>query len=242
MDKPLRGSVRPVNTKQSRTETVAAVHRILRNKYRDFSHFNKPNVLSNLVFVICSVRATEAVYRRAYARVRLAYKTNSALASATVPKLTALLKEAGRQRQKAKAIRSAVQLAIKTFGKPSFEGLSKYSDAECEQLLVQIPWVGLKVARCVMMIPLGRNVFPVDTHVWRISNRLGWVKDRTSRAFCTNTQMNKLQQRIPPVMRRSLHVNMISLGREFCLSARPRCGECPLLALCPTGAQVTRNT
>lgn len=227
---------------EGRETDIRAVHRVLQRKYGDFTHFNKSDTLDNLIFVICSVRATESVYRRVYDKVRSAYPRAAAIGGAPIAAIAAELKDAGRQRQKAKAIKAAVRLAIKTFGKASLEGLRQYSDSECEKFLRRIPWVGLKVARCVMMIPLDRPVFPVDTHVWRISRRLRWVRSgKNKRVFCTNSEMNRLQDIIPAELRKSLHVNMISLGREYCLATRPKCFSCPLAQLCPTAKSAARK-
>jgi len=215
---------------------IRRVFRILRRRYKDFAHFNKNDVLGNLIFVICSVRATEPVYRRVYDKLRARYPDAGALGAASVASIAALIKDSGRQRQKATAIRTAVRLALSTFGRADLEGLHGYTDADCQQFLMRIPWVGLKVARCIMMIPLNRSVFPVDTHVWRVCLRLGWIKQNGVKAFCSNAEMEELQALIPKNIRKSLHVNMISLGREFCHSGRPLCDKCPLRAICRTGA------
>jgi endonuclease III len=214
---------------------IRRVFRILRRRYKDFTHFNKKDVLGNLIFVICSVRATEPVYCRVYDKLLARYPNVAALGAASVTSIASVIKEAGRQRQKATAIRTAVQLALDTFGKADLEGLHEYSDSECQHFLMRIPWVGLKVARCVMMIPLNRSVFPVDTHVWRVCSRLGWIKRKGARAFCSNAEMDQLQSLIPQGIRKSLHVNMISLGREFCHAGRPKCEPCPLRTFCRTG-------
>jgi endonuclease III len=106
------------------------------------------------------------------------------------------------------------------------------SDDECEQFLLGLPGVGTKVARCVMMYSLDRQVFPVDTHCWRICRRLGWVRRTTPDGNCSRRDADRLQSRIPPELRRSLHVNMVSLGKRLCLAGSPRCDECPIGRLC----------
>jgi endonuclease III len=107
------------------------------------------------------------------------------------------------------------------------------SDEEAEAFLLSLPGVGKKVARCVLMYSLGRQVFPVDTHCWRIAQRLGWVRPTQKDKHCAPRDMDRLQSKIPPELRHSLHVNMISLGREICAPTSPRCDECPISAWCP---------
>ena len=73
----------------------------------------------------------------------------------------------------------------------------------------------------------------MDTHCWRIAKRLGWVRNTTPDGHCSEKDMDRLQAKIPPGWRFSLHVNFLSLGREICQAVRPRCDECPLTDLCP---------
>jgi len=84
-----------------------------------------------------------------------------------------------------------------------------------------------------MMYSLGKKAFPVDTHCWRISRRLGWIKSNDKHKFCTSRDMDYLQKMIPPKFRLSLHVNMISLGRDTCLARSPNCDNCVITEYCP---------
>ena len=124
-------------------------------------------------------------------------------------------------------------IIVAKFGEPTLKPLRKMSDKDAEAFLLSLPGVGKKVARCVLMYSLGRQVFPVDTHCWRIARRLGWVRPTQKDKHCAPRDMDRLQSKIPPELRYSLHVNMISLGREFCSQAAPRCDECPISAWCP---------
>ncbi|MDO8464751.1 MAG: hypothetical protein Q7S46_05795 [Gallionella sp.] len=139
----------------------------------------------------------------------------------------------GLSNQKAKAIRDLLDIIVAKFGEPTLKPLRKMSDEEAEAFLLSLPGVGKKVARCVLMYSLGRQVFPVDTHCWRIARRLGWIRPTQKDKHCAPRDMDRLQSKIPPELRYSLHVNMISLGREICTPTAPRCDECPILIWCP---------
>ena len=65
-----------------------------------------------------------------------------------------------------------------------------------------------------------------------IARRLGWVRPTQKDKHCAPRDMDRLQSKIPPELRYSLHVNLISLGREICTKT-PRCEECPIAAWCP---------
>ncbi len=87
--------------------------------------------------------------------------------------------------------------------------------------------VGLKTAACVCLFALGRDVFPVDTHVHRVCNRLGLV--RTATPDKTFLSMRPL---VPAGRAYELHTNMIRFGRRICRAQQPQCGACPLFDLC----------
>jgi endonuclease-3 len=86
----------------------------------------------------------------------------------------------------------------------------------------------------VLAFSLGRDAIPVDTHVHRVTGRLGWIDARTS----ADKAHLVLDELVPAEIRVPVHVGLIRLGREICKAGRPRCEECPLLELCPTGPVV----
>lgn len=205
----------------------------LKNRYHDFNHHNLKNPLDELLFIICSTRTAEAGYRDTYRSLKRAFPTHLQVAEAPAEYIARPMVSGGLSNQKSKAIRKIYDVLVKRFGEPTLAPLRKMGDAEAEAFLLSLPGVGKKVARCVMMYSLGRQVFPVDTHCWRIARRLGWVRPTQKDKHCAPRDMDRLQSKIPPELRHSLHVNLISLGREICTPATPRCDECPILAWCP---------
>jgi len=73
-------------------------------------------------------------------------------------------------------------------------------------------------------------VIPVDTHVFRVAGRLGWIPPKAN----ADQAHELLAAVVPPKLRVSMHVGLIRLGREICKAGRPRCEDCPLNDLCPT--------
>ena len=208
------------------------IARKLRSKYADFDHFNRRNPLDELIFIICSVQTTEVSYKRTFRALRDEFRTFEHLNEAPAEYLARPLKAGGLSAQKSKSLRIIFDSITETFGKLSLSPLKDYPNAECEAFLTSLPGVGKKVARCVMMYSLGRQVFPVDTHCWRIARRLGWIRPTTSDGHCSNRDMDRLQDKIDPEWRFSLHVNFISLGREFCTAIKPDCSACPISEHC----------
>jgi len=211
---------------------VNLVARILRGRYCDFSHYNKRNPFDELLFIICSTRTHEGNYREAFRRFRRAFPRNIDILSARVSALEAVLRDGGLSNKKARWIRSIATRLNEAFGHVTLSPLHEWSDERCEEFLTSLPGVGKKVARCVMMYSFRRHVFPVDEHCWRISTRLGWIRRTRKNRSGSPRDEDRLQARIPAGLRLSLHVNMISLGREYCVSQSPRCNACPIKSCC----------
>jgi len=211
---------------------IYSVAQILQQQYRDFAHHNKKNPLNELLFIISSVKTTGPAYEKTYRSFRSQFPTFISIANASYEKLCEVLSTGGLQNVKAKSIQKIMSTLVKRYGRPTLTPLREMSDEDCEDFLLSFPGVGKKVARCVMMYSLHRKVFPVDTHCWLISKRLGWVKERNKTRTIGDKEMDELQDKIPPELRFSLHVNMVSLGKEYCTFHFPRCNKCPLNRCC----------
>ena len=218
----------------SRAKTAEEIALRLKAVYHDFDHHNlRDDPLGELLFILCSVRTHAAGYSVTFNELRRVFPTIDSLAGATITELSKPLHSGGRAAVKAQAIRSACDGIISEFGSLSLEQLHRMSDSECETFLTSLPYVGKKVARCVMMYSLDREVFPVDLHCWRISQRLGWVRPTRPDGTCSQRDMDRLQAKIPAKLRFSLHVNMVSHGRVICTSSAPKCWDCAVNDLCP---------
>jgi endonuclease-3 len=100
-------------------------------------------------------------------------------------------------------------------------------DAARESLL-SLPGVGPKTAACVLLFALGRPAFPVDTHVWRVTRRLGLIGPKVT----ANAAHGILEEQIPPEWRHTMHIDLIQHGRRVCHALRPECERCALRARC----------
>jgi endonuclease-3 len=108
--------------------------------------------------------------------------------------------------------------------------LRELSDEQARMELVSLPGVGPKTAAVVLSFALGRDAMPVDTHVHRVTRRLGLVPPTTSAERADRI----LHELVPAGLRTPLHVALIRLGREICKAPTPRCRICPLKDICPT--------
>ncbi len=208
---------------------IEEVALVLREEYGDFAHHNKKNPLDELFFILCSVKRSEKVYTEAFKSLKRNFPRYEQLATASTNKISRAVSWGGLQNQKATAAKEIVRRLIEHFGRPTLSPLKKMSDADCEKFLISLPGVGGKVARCVMLYSFDRQVFPVDAHCWRIAKQLNWAAINDNP---TAKNVDSLQEQIPPALRFSLHVNMVSHGRKICTALSPKCGDCVIASFC----------
>ncbi len=109
-----------------------------------------------------------------------------------------------------------------------YDELKRRTSEDAWQYLRSMPGVGPKTAACVLMFDLNLPVMPVDTHVWRVSKRLGLIGPKVS----ANQAHNIFDKMVPPEWVYPLHVNLIRHGRQICLAQRPKCAQCRLYSEC----------
>lgn len=117
------------------------------------------------------------------------------------------------------------------------EQLTKRSPEEAWHYLRSLPGVGPKTAACVLMFNMGQAIMPIDTHVHRLSQRLGLIGPKVNA-----DQAHEIFARItPPKWVYSLHVHLIRHGRQVCHAQRPNCMHCPLHSECAYAGRVDNN-
>lgn len=219
---------------------VAEVADILVRRYGPWPAESDGPVVDQLVWFLLSTRTTVENCEAAYGALRARFPRWDEIPDAVETELYVPLRPAGLYRARAKNLRAALAALQVRFGSVSLESLRGWDDASCEDYLLGLPGVGLKVARCVMSFGLGRPVLAVDAHIWRVSRRLGWhdfAGEAPSRRGAD--YLNGLLPAGIDVL--SLHVNLIRLGREFCPAGEPRCGACPLTATCAAGRAAAKR-
>jgi endonuclease III len=180
-----------------------------------------------LIATILSQNTTDKNSHRAFASLYGRYDTPEKLAKAPEKEIAALIKIGGLHEQKAKLIRQVAQLVIDEYGGT----LDFVCDADPEAArkeLLSIKGVGPKTADCVLLFSCGRDVIPVDTHVFRITKRLGIVPENASHEE-THRILTEL---VPAGERGSVHVDLIRFGREVCKAQNPQHDRCFLIDLC----------
>jgi endonuclease-3 len=160
-------------------------------------------------------RVTEALFRR--------WPDPRALGRADLRAVERLLRPIGFYRMKARYVTSAAR-HVEAHGVP-----------RTREGLMEIDGVGRKVANCVLVYALGKEAIPVDTHVHRISNRLGWARTRTP------GETERVLERIVPRRHWPIrNVAFVAHGKAVCRPVGPRCGACPVERWCKKRGLRTR--
>ena len=210
------------------------VDRLLLAHYGKYPVPEKPNLPDELLYFMLSTRTTTRSCEQAFRAFKRLFPRHDAILTAPVETLAAPLKCVGLAQRRATDIQASWRILKAAFGRVTLAPLAKMPVRDAEDFLLALPGVGTKIARCFLMFGLHMNVFAVDTHIWRISQRLGWIACQGDRAP-TQKGVDAIQALVPMDDAVSLHVNMIFLGRDFCTAQEVRCAACPLRTVCTFG-------
>lgn len=151
------------------------------------------------------------------------YRTPEELAHGDLKKIQLLIKPAGLYGAKSKNIKRVAGILIDDYDSKVPKKLDE---------MIKLPGVGRKTANCVLVYGFDEPAIPVDTHVHRISNRLGWVKTKTPEK--TEEALTKF---LPKKYWIEINELLVRFGQEVCRPIGPHCTQCPLNDICPTGAE-----
>lgn len=215
------------NTTSVRIKTKNITEK-LESIYKSPCHGNKSNPLDELIYIILSIQTTSPSYQRVYKKLKSHVGSWKNIQAIKLTTLKSIIKDAGLSNQKAPRIKQIINRLISDFGKPSLNDLKDFPDDEIEKYLMSLPGVGIKTAKCVMMYSFSREVLPVDTHIMRVSKRLGLVHQDT-RYSKIHEQLENI---VSPGNRYSFHVNVLAHGQTICSAKDPKCIECCIRRTC----------
>jgi endonuclease-3 len=215
-------------------EIIRRISAILESAYGRPEFGPNDGVLDELVLTILSQNTSAINYRRAYASLRGRFGSWDDVRNADESEIEDAIRVGGLARMKAPRIKRVLNEINDLRGSTNLDFLADMPDREAREFLMQFNGIGIKTASCVLMFSLGRPVFPVDTHVHRISKRLGLITSSVS----AESAHDVLQAMIPDELVYSFHVNLVTHGRRVCKAQNPKCGDCCLLMLCPVGQRM----
>jgi endonuclease-3 len=207
-------------------EKLAWVHRQLLESYGE-PEGPTMDPIATLVCTILSQNTNDTLRDKAYASLRARFPTWEQVRDAPVADIVAAIRTAGLAAQKGPRIKAALQRITVERGELDIDFLAGLPVDEARAWLTAMDGVGPKTAAIVLLFALDRPAFPVDTHVQRVSTRLGLIpKTSAEKAHVL------LEELVPPAWYYPFHLNVITHGRRVCAARAPKCAACTLAARC----------
>jgi endonuclease-3 len=213
--------------------SVVEICRRLRRRYGPVELGEPLPPLDELIATILSQNTSDRNSDAAFAELRRRFPDWDAVRRAPVAAVARAIRSAGLARRKAPRIKAILRQIHRQRGELSLDFLRTLPAAEAVRYLRGFVGVGPKTAACVLLFACGQPVLPVDTHVHRVSRRLGLIGPRVN----AEQAHEALARQVPPDRVLAFHVQMIRHGRKVCTARNPRCDDCVLLDGCPAGQE-----
>jgi endonuclease-3 len=205
---------------------LRAVDRLLEKEYGAPKH-KRMDPLDELILTILSQNTNDRNRDKAYEAMREAFPTWPDVMNAPRVKLEKVLKPGGLAKTKSRRIQKILR-SIARRGSLSLNYLRRLPTEEVERELESFEGVGPKTVRCVLLFSLGREAFPIDTHIFRVLGRLGVIPSGMTVAKAHDY----VPQFVPEGRSYVLHLNIIAHGRTVCRARNPACHSCVVRRHC----------
>ena len=204
------------------------VHKTLLEAFGEPIWRNPLPAIDELVSTILSQNTNDVNRDRAFNALRAKFPTWGEVRDAKEKDVIAAIKPAGLANQKGPRIQKVLQEITKERGSLDLDFLADLPIEEARAWLTKFNGVGPKTAAIVLCFSLGIPAFPVDTHVYRVTGRIGLRPEKMT----VEQAHPYLESVFPPETYYAAHLNIIRLGREVCNARKPLCPQCPVKSLC----------
>jgi endonuclease-3 len=187
------------------------------------------DALTQLVQTILSQNTSDVNTERAFAGLWARFGAWQPILEAPTSEVADAIRSGGLAEIKAPRIQGVLAAIQQDRGELSLDFLATLPLDEARTYLTSLNGVGPKTAACVLLFALGMPALPVDTHVHRVSKRLGLIGEKIN----AEAAHRQLESAIPSDQMFDAHMLLIRHGRTICKALRPRCAECPLEERCP---------
>ncbi len=185
--------------------------------------------LAELILTVLSQNTADTNSGRAFVQLMRRYPSWNAIANAPLDDLVATIQSGGLAQQKAPRIQAILRAVAERSPDWDLSFLDDMPLEDARSWLRALPGVGPKTAACVLLFSLGRPALPVDTHVERVSKRLGLIPQNAT----ADQAHDLLEGLVDPADYYRFHMLLIKHGRRTCHARKPACERCPILA-CPS--------
>jgi endonuclease-3 len=214
--------------KETLQEKYIAVHNLLIEEYGQPTWRQHLPPVDELVSTILSQNTSDINRDKAFDALKRRYPTWEAVMNAPEDEVVETIRPAGLANQKGPRIQHALRQVQAQSGDLNLDFLAEMPLEEAKKWLTDIKGVGPKTAAIVLLFAFGRPTFPVDTHVHRVSGRLGLIGTKVT----ADKAHEILENSGYPETFYAFHLNVIRHGREVCTARNPKCLQCVLRNCC----------
>ncbi len=205
-----------------------AVHQALIEAYGEPTWRQHLPPVDELVSTILSQSTSDINRDKGFYALKERYANWDSVMNAPEAEVIETIRPAGLANQKGPRIQAALRYVQADQGEISLDFLADLPLDEAKTWLTAIKGIGPKTAAIILLFAFGRSAFPVDTHVHRITGRLGLIGPKVT----ADKAHSILENMGSPDTFYPLHLNFIRHGREICLARKPKCKQCPLQTYC----------
>jgi endonuclease-3 len=210
------------------SQLAREVHQRLLKFYGLPTWRNRLAPVDELVSTILSQNTNDTNRDRAYHSLRRQFPTWEDVRTAKPAAVVAAIRSAGLANQKGPRIQKVLNDILAERGSLDLSFLRELPLEEARAWLMKFKGIGPKTAAIVLLFSLGRPAFPVDTHIYRVTGRIGLRPEKMT----VEQAHVHLENLFPPDTYTAAHLNLIRLGREICSPRNPACPRCPLNDIC----------
>ncbi len=207
---------------------IREINKRLKNYFGEPPRPDKQSGVDYLVETILSQNTNDINRDKAFDKLKNKFDSWKDVENADREELVDTIRVAGLGPTKADRIQESLRITREHVGEYSLEFLNDMPIDDAKEWLENIPGIGPKTAAIILCFHFDRPVMPVDTHVHRISIRLGLIPEGTSRKKAHKL----LDDKVPDDITYEFHRLLIDYGRKFCKARHPKCMDGPLADLC----------
>jgi endonuclease-3 len=187
--------------------------------------------LDMLIKIILSQATSDTNSHRTFAALKERFPAWDDALRARTSSIAATIRSGGLANQKAKVIKDVLKQIKDEHGSLDLSFLHDLDAVAAASYLKQFRGIGPKTIACTLLFACRKEVFPLDTHIFRVLRRVGLIPQK-----CTDQRAHEIMNRIVPAGKfYSFHVNLIRHGRTLCRPREPLCERCPIVEYCDYG-------
>lgn len=207
---------------------VSEINDILENEFGIPERTDDEKPLDTLIHTILSQNTSDVNSGRAYDNLIRHFPSWEKVLEADIDEIAEFIRVGGLAKQKSIRIKELLQWVKANYGHLNIDFVCDMDTKEAIELFTKLKGIGLKTINVMLCFACGKEAFPVDTHIFRISKRLSLIPSNAS----PDKAHEIMGQLFPDGKAFPLHVNMINFGRTICHAQKPKCSICPLIDYC----------